>query len=101
MITEHFKERVGRMKEIGLRFNDQKDILIRVMKFVLKNPHMKNTAILVKELNKRVKCSDGSVGEELWIITQGGKLATTMLRPRNRPKSRKYFKNVDYVVSLA
>jgi len=98
MTTRHFAERLNRLKEIGLKREEIVKIIKQGMDFLYTNPNMSNTAILVKELKERFYCEDGSKGEEIWLITQGGRLATTMLRPRNRPKTPEYFKNIDSVV---
>jgi hypothetical protein len=97
MITEHFKDRISRMIEIGLNKDEIKEILNKARKFLFNNPTKGNSAILVKEFDDRQYCMDGSSGDEAWVITQQGNLATIMLRPRNRPKTPDYFRNVDYV----
>ena len=74
------------------------NIIKKGMLFLYNNPHMENTAILVKELKERFYCEDGSVGEDIWLITRDGRLTTTMLRPRNRPKTTEYFKGIDSIV---
>jgi|ETN07SMinimDraft_1059922.scaffolds.fasta_scaffold54252_2 hypothetical protein len=98
MIENHFIERIDRMKELGLDTTEIRTMINKVIRFLMVNPHMENSAILVKELSERFYCKDGSKGEDLWIITRGGSLLTTMLRPRNRPKTINHFTNVDYVV---
>ena len=98
MTTKHFNERINRLKELGLKRTEIVNIIKKGMLFLYNNPHMENTAILVKELKERFYCYDGSKGEDVWLITQDGRLTTTMLRPRNRPKTPDYFKNIDNVV---
>ena len=98
MIRRHFIERITRLKEAGIDKSEIKRIVGLGLRFLNNNPHMENTAILVKELKERFYCYDGSKGEDVWLITQDGRLTTTMLRPRNRPKTPDYFKNIDNVV---
>jgi|TARA_R110000824_G_scaffold395808_1_gene596770 hypothetical protein len=98
MTTKHFNERINRLKELGLKRTEIVNIIKKGMLFLYNNPHMENTAILVKELKERFYCEDGSVGEDIWLITRDGRLTTTMLRPRNRPKTTEYFKGIDSIV---
>jgi len=98
MIGYHFRERISRLYEIGFTREQITKVVQKGLKFVGKHRDKPNSAILVETLDSVHYCKDGSNGDEVWIVTQGGMLATLMLRCSYQEKLPQYFHNVDEVV---
>ena len=98
MTTKHFNERINRLKELGLKRTEIVNIIKKGMLFLYNNPHIYISSSSSATTKQRFYCEDGSVGEDIWLITRDGRLTTTMLRPRNRPKTTEYFKGIDSIV---